>query len=215
MHESRFGDEDERLMHLVPAPAVILLKRRVLSRPGAKSLSPCRACLVFDWPLFLFLFTTQCQPHDGTEDKRQEEGTVPSWSLQCYRNSSLIVFSFLFLSQTRDPRCDSSAMHWRSFRTVLLSLTDRQSQDAEDNTVVKERKCYAKWMEHWRVKTWRRMDSCSWRAVFCLPLFPFCKVNVFLSLKLWSVLEHLSFHSLFFFWKVLWEGQASTSLRHD
>ena len=74
---------------------------------------------------------------------------------------------------------------------------------------------------HWvlnspgKEKTWRRMDSCSWRAVFCLPLFPFCKVNVFLSLKLWSVLEHLSFHSLFFFWKVLWEGQASTSLRHD
>ena len=29
MHESRFGDEDERLMHLVPAPAVILLKRRL------------------------------------------------------------------------------------------------------------------------------------------------------------------------------------------
>ena len=33
MHESRFGDEDERLMHFVPAPAVILLKRRVLHWP--------------------------------------------------------------------------------------------------------------------------------------------------------------------------------------
>ena len=30
----RFGDEDRRLMHLVPAPAVRLMKRRVLTRPG-------------------------------------------------------------------------------------------------------------------------------------------------------------------------------------
>jgi len=30
----RFGDEERRLMHLVPAPAVSLMKRRVLSRPG-------------------------------------------------------------------------------------------------------------------------------------------------------------------------------------
>ncbi|PFX13177.1 hypothetical protein AWC38_SpisGene22765 [Stylophora pistillata] len=30
----RLGDEDRRLMHLVPAPAVRLMKRRVLSRPG-------------------------------------------------------------------------------------------------------------------------------------------------------------------------------------
>jgi len=34
----RFGDEERRLMHLVPAPAVNLMKRRVLSRPGLKSL---------------------------------------------------------------------------------------------------------------------------------------------------------------------------------
>lgn len=32
--EKRLGDEDRRLMHLVPAPAVRLMKRRVLSRPG-------------------------------------------------------------------------------------------------------------------------------------------------------------------------------------
>ena len=32
--KSRLGDEDRRLMHLVPAPAVRLMKRRVLSRPG-------------------------------------------------------------------------------------------------------------------------------------------------------------------------------------
>ena len=34
----RIGDEETRLMHLVPAPAVRLMKRRVLSRPGVNSL---------------------------------------------------------------------------------------------------------------------------------------------------------------------------------
>ena len=33
----RFGDEERRLMHLVPAPAVRLMKSRVLSRPGQDS----------------------------------------------------------------------------------------------------------------------------------------------------------------------------------
>ena len=32
--KTRLGDEERRLMHLVPAPAVRLMKRRVLSRPG-------------------------------------------------------------------------------------------------------------------------------------------------------------------------------------
>jgi len=35
---NRFGDEERRLMHLVPAPAVRLMKRQVLSRPGVNSL---------------------------------------------------------------------------------------------------------------------------------------------------------------------------------
>ncbi len=39
MHEKRLGDEERRLMHLVPAPAVKLMKRRVLSRPGVDSVS--------------------------------------------------------------------------------------------------------------------------------------------------------------------------------
>ena len=33
----RIGDEVKRLMHLVPAPAVRLMKRRVFSRPGLNS----------------------------------------------------------------------------------------------------------------------------------------------------------------------------------
>ena len=168
MHESRFGDEDERLMHLVPAPAVILLKRRVLSRPGAKSLSPCRACLVFDWPLSTcWLNLADSKTRRSVSKMKQEsfnhrilEPSIycllksrwfksqdpvfktlsfhckkgitmkwkeKSWSLsthqkkrewkercsgtkrryyqsigQCYRNSSLIVFSFLFLSRVPD-----------------------------------------------------------------------------------------------------------------
>ena len=32
----RVGDEERRLMHLVPAPAVRLMKRRVQSRPGVR-----------------------------------------------------------------------------------------------------------------------------------------------------------------------------------
>jgi len=32
----RIGDEERRVMHLVPAPAVKLMKSRVLSRPGVK-----------------------------------------------------------------------------------------------------------------------------------------------------------------------------------
>ena len=37
-NDYRFGDEERRLMHLVPAPAVRLKKRWVLSRPGVNSL---------------------------------------------------------------------------------------------------------------------------------------------------------------------------------
>ena len=36
--DSRIGGEERRLMHLVPAPAERLMKRRVLSRPGVNSL---------------------------------------------------------------------------------------------------------------------------------------------------------------------------------
>ena len=36
--KNRLGGEERRLMHLVPAPAVRLMKSRVLSRPGVNSL---------------------------------------------------------------------------------------------------------------------------------------------------------------------------------
>ena len=35
----RLGDEERTVMHLVPAAAVRLMKRRVLSRPGVRSLA--------------------------------------------------------------------------------------------------------------------------------------------------------------------------------
>jgi len=38
LNPERLGGEERRLMHLVPAPAVRLMKRRVLSRPGINSL---------------------------------------------------------------------------------------------------------------------------------------------------------------------------------
>ena len=37
-NDNRLGGEERRLMHLVPAPAVRLMKSRVLSRPGVNSL---------------------------------------------------------------------------------------------------------------------------------------------------------------------------------
>ena len=36
--KDRFGDEERTVMHLVPAAAVRLMKRRVLSRPGVRPL---------------------------------------------------------------------------------------------------------------------------------------------------------------------------------
>merc|ERR1712217_443192 len=46
--------EERRLMHLVPAPAVRLKKRRVLSRPGVNSLlAHCLSLLLF----YLFVFS--------------------------------------------------------------------------------------------------------------------------------------------------------------
>ena len=41
--QKRFGDEERRLMHLVPAPAVKLMKGRVLSRPGMSNYSSLHA----------------------------------------------------------------------------------------------------------------------------------------------------------------------------
>ena len=45
----RFGDEDRRLMHLVPAPAVRLMKRRVLSRPGVNRL------MIIQWSVIVIM----------------------------------------------------------------------------------------------------------------------------------------------------------------
>ena len=39
MPEQRFGDEEERLRHLVPAPAVKPIQSHVLSRPGVNSVN--------------------------------------------------------------------------------------------------------------------------------------------------------------------------------
>ena len=49
--QTRFRDEERRLMHLVPAPAVRLKKRQVLSRPGINSQQD-----VFHFHLFPSLF---------------------------------------------------------------------------------------------------------------------------------------------------------------
>ena len=48
--KTRLGDEERRPMDLVPAPAVRLMKRRVLSRPGVNSLMSYFYSLV--WRIF-------------------------------------------------------------------------------------------------------------------------------------------------------------------
>ena len=54
------GDEERRLMDLVPALAVRLMKRRVLSRPGVYSLLPGRITLLF----LMSLLSSSSHLHD-------------------------------------------------------------------------------------------------------------------------------------------------------
>ena len=59
--KTRLGDEERRLMHLVPAPAVRLMKRRVLSRPGVNSLM----VLIFPTPGLISSFPFLCLLSEG------------------------------------------------------------------------------------------------------------------------------------------------------
>ena len=60
--KTRLGDEERRLMHLVPAPAVRLMKRRVLSRPGVNS-------------LMVLLFLARARVEKEKEKKEEDEFT--------------------------------------------------------------------------------------------------------------------------------------------
>ena len=76
--KTRLGDEERRLMHLVPAPAVRLMKRRVLSRPGVNSLM----VLIFHTPglkvltlvSFLLSLLSLHQPHARVRGERRNGG---------------------------------------------------------------------------------------------------------------------------------------------
>lgn len=52
----RLGDEERRLMHLVPAPAVRLMNRRVLSRPDISLLFGRYFCFLSDLISFVFSY---------------------------------------------------------------------------------------------------------------------------------------------------------------
>ena len=60
--KTRLGDEERRLMHLVPAPAVRLMKRRVLSRPGVNSLM-----------VLIFRAREKEKKREGEDDSRLEK----------------------------------------------------------------------------------------------------------------------------------------------
>ena len=94
MHESRFGDEDERLMHLVPAPAVILLKRRVLSRPGAKSLSPS---LSWPQPGLVHDSTIASPPNKGTSGEKDIMLVTIQWAASSFMLGFLCRAAHSFL----------------------------------------------------------------------------------------------------------------------
>ena len=68
--KTRLGDEERRLMHLVPAPAVRLMKRRVLSRPGVNSLM----VLIFHTPGLLSSFQRSARATKKTKEPPTIEG---------------------------------------------------------------------------------------------------------------------------------------------
>jgi len=74
----RLGDEERRLMHLVPAPAVRLMKRRVLSRPGLTS-EVSKAWAAAARPL-----TSTSEPNlIRRSDSKGHERKSP-WNLECF-----------------------------------------------------------------------------------------------------------------------------------
>ena len=62
------GDEERRLMHLVPAPEVNLMKRRVLSRPGLKSLPVKRKTAWSEGNKIFFMINTDSGTRGTTID---------------------------------------------------------------------------------------------------------------------------------------------------
>ena len=82
--ERRVGEVGRRLMHLVPAPAVRLMKRRVQSRPGVRQLETIPGKL---------------HPNTGLESKISDSGNRKiDFGIACLCSSTTsLSFSFVFL----------------------------------------------------------------------------------------------------------------------
>ena len=101
----RVGDWGRRLMHLVPAPAVRLMKRRVQSWPGARQENRCSLCLVFrighivfhgwrtgSFPTAVFSFLPFAWP-TADVDKRSERKNLCCGERTWAGTSKRILFS--------------------------------------------------------------------------------------------------------------------------
>ena len=88
--KTRLGDEERRLMHLVPAPAVRLMKRRVLSRPGVNSLM----VLIFHTPGLLSSFQARARKEEPLE--RERERLAPHFGIACLLLGANLFLAFSF-----------------------------------------------------------------------------------------------------------------------
>ena len=96
----RVGDEERRLMHLVPAPAVRLMKRRVQSRPGVRQEN--RLHLQRTW--ILLDATPSSRPSHAWSNRNQPNLTIGQPCVDWLRfglgtsfDESSLWRSFLFL----------------------------------------------------------------------------------------------------------------------
>jgi hypothetical protein len=75
--QQRVGESGRRLMHLVPAPAVRLMKRRVQSRPGARQENPFRLAAVV-WRVGHMSFSFRVLPMvRGAGQRPLHHGSAP------------------------------------------------------------------------------------------------------------------------------------------
>ena len=107
--KTRLGDEERRLMHLVPAPAVRLMKRRVLSRPGVNSLM----VLIFHTPGLLSSF----QRHFATTTHGSTSSLSSRRCLQdIYFQGPTSVSFFFARARERERKGERKEKKWKRLR---------------------------------------------------------------------------------------------------
>ena len=89
--KNRFGDEERTVMHLVPAAAVKLMKRRVLSRPGVRP-------LLYHARLSCTPVITCNKPRDVIREGKVHGRLNASWKICCLAvngQSFLVIDGYL------------------------------------------------------------------------------------------------------------------------